>query len=161
MDRLKYLLLMFVALFLLNTCKTNDKNTTRQIEYMIFGQYYGECSGKNCIAFYKINCCQIYEDTTDVYPNIGLQYNGTFIELSPQKLDSVNYLIHRIPHVLFYETVTIIGKPDEADGGGLYVEVKCVGEPVQYWYIDKVKTKIPTYLYSFVDDLNSAIKKLQ
>jgi hypothetical protein len=161
MARLKYFSIMFVTLLLLTTCDKNNKDSSRQIEYMIFGQYYGECGGKDCVSFYKLDCCQIFEDTNDVYPSIGQQFDGKFIELDPNKRDTVSFLIHRIPHVLFFETTKVIGKPDAADGGGLYVEIKCVGEPIQYWYIDKVKSNIPTYLYTFVDDLNTAINRMK
>jgi len=42
---------------------------------------------------------------------------------------------------LFFETAKVIGQPDAGDWGGLYVEIKCVGEPVQYWFIDQKKRK--------------------
>ena len=159
---MKYLILMAVIFFLFTTSCKNNKDESRQIEYMIFGQYHGFCGGKDCNKFFKIDCCQIFEVTSGVYPDFGLLLNGKFNkELDPRELDSVSFLIHRIPHVLFFETVKTIGSPDSHDQGGLYIEVKCVGNPVQFWYIDQDKGEIPSYVHTFVDDINKAIVLLK
>jgi hypothetical protein len=162
MGKMKFLTLLIPVVILLSCCRNNSQDEPRQIEYMIFGHYYGECAGKDCIKFFKIDCCQIFEDTSDIYPDIGLELISNFNkELNPKELDSVNFLIHRIPHVLFFEKVKVIGVPDANDQGGLYVEVKCAGEPAQFWYIDQMKTNIPEYLHPFVDDINKAIALLK
>ena len=160
MGKLKYLILAVTTLFLLTTCKKNDQDSSREVEYIVFGHFYGECVGKDCIDIFKMDCCHIYEDTNDFYPNMIDPYKASYIELDSRERDSVSFLIYRIPHVLFFETARFIGQPDAADQGGLYVEIKCVGKPVQYWFIDQNKANIPSYLHTFVDDINKAVKLL-
>jgi len=99
MCRLKYFLVLIAVSFLLTTCNNNDQDSTKQIEYLVFGHFYGECFGKDCIRIFKMNCCQIFEDTNDIYPDMVHQYTASYIELDPKELDSASFLIHRIPHV--------------------------------------------------------------
>lgn len=160
MYRSKYYLLLISVLFLITTCK-KEKEPDGQIEYIVFGHFYGECAGEQCIEIFKLNCCHIYEDTNDIYPDQVNQYSASYIELDSKKRDSVSFLLSHIPSSLIAEKQKVIGTPDAGDWGGIYFEIKYQDHPVQYWFIDQMKSNIPTYLYTFVDDINTAISKLQ
>jgi hypothetical protein len=160
MYKLKYYLLLISGLILITTCKKQDE-PVGQVEYIVFGHFYGECAGEQCIEIFKLNCCHIYEDTNDFYPDQVNQYSASYIELDSKKRDSVSFLLNRVPRSLLDEKKKIIGTPDAGDWGGIYFEIKYQDHPVQYWFIDQMKTNIPTNLHSFVDDINTAIKRLQ
>lgn len=160
MKNLKYYLLLISFLFLITTCKKEEEQVG-QVEYIVFGHFYGKCFGEQCIEIFKLNCCHIYEDTNDTYPNQNNQYSASYIELDSNLRDSVSFLMSRIPGSLYSEKGKVIGMPDAGDWGGLYFEIKHKDQPTQYWFIDKMKTNIPTYLHKFVDDIETAIKRLQ
>jgi hypothetical protein len=160
MCKLKYYLLLLSVLFVITTCKKDDK-PVGQIEYIVFGHFYGKCVGEQCIEIFKLNCCHIYEDTNDTYPNHIDQYAASYIELDSKDRDSVSFLLNSIPDSLFSEKKKVIGSPDAGDWGGIYFEIKFQDQPVQYWFIDQMKTNLPTYLHTFVDDINTAISRLQ
>ena len=61
----------------------------------------------------------------------------------------------KIVHVLDEESI-VIGMPDYADGGGLYIEYHYFGEH-KFWLIDQMKTNVPDYLHGFIDIVNEKI----
>jgi hypothetical protein len=160
MHRLKYYLLILSILFVITTCK-KDEEPAGQVEYIVFGHFYGMCIGEQCIEIFKLDCCHIYEDTNDIYPDHVNAYVASYVELDPKERDSVNFLINRIPNSLLSINEKVIGTPDVVDQGGLYFEIKHKDQPVRYWFIDQNKSNVPASLHTFIDDINTAIKRLQ
>jgi hypothetical protein len=147
---------LFVILFLtvsLLSCKEEvvDK------DYLIFGHFYGECVQESCILMYKVEDTRLLADTKQEYPNQQMPYVGNFTEeLSSSDFQLARELKDLIPDELFDETNHIIGQPDAADQGGLYLEYNFDGER-RFWYIDQNKGFLPQYLHDFIDEINNRI----
>lgn len=112
-------------------------------EYIIFGHFYGYCRGEECIEIYKITDQGLYEDTKDSYPNSNKKYQGDFVKLDafkPKKLQDIQI---QIPQELLNENTTVLGIPDGADGGGIYLELPTG----QYWLLDMNTNYLPQYLH--------------
>ena len=51
-------------------------------------------------------------------------------------------------------------QPDAGDWGGIYFEISEGGE-TEYWFIDKMRSNIPTYLVPFVEEIEQDIELLK
>jgi hypothetical protein len=160
MNKIFWVFLFIACIFVLTTCQ-KEQDPLNDEDYIIFGHYYGECQGEQCVEIFKLTCCRLYEDTKDKYPDQSNPYVGSYIELDAAKYDSVRSMINRVPSSLLSINQKVIGMPDAGDWGGLYFEIKRTGEPVQYWFIDQMKSNVPASLHTFIDDINTAINKLQ
>lgn len=129
--------------------------------YFIFGAYFGECLGEQCVEIYMLQAGKLYEDTLDMYPGVaGLPVPAQF-ELRPDSLyQKVKNLPLAFPSALLDEPETIIGMPDAGDWGGYYVQVKD-NEQVRYWMIDRMKSNLPAYLHHFADQLEHSCNVLR
>jgi hypothetical protein len=150
-----------VALLLLviaNGCVNHDTMPGLSEDYLVFGSYYGMCAG-NCSNFFLIDNGSLYKIGKGKYPNQSKFDIQDLTKLNDQKYEQVKDLVQDVPSLLFQETQTVIGCPDCADAGGLYIETKVNGER-KYWYIDNVGTLTPEYLHSFVVEVNDKIRLL-
>ena len=128
-------------------------------DYIIFGHFYGECWGEECVEIFKIENENLYEDTTDHYPFGNAPYDGMYVPLSSAKYELVKDLVTHVPNQLLNETDTIIGIPDAYDQGGYYLELEEAGN-VRFWMIDSDTGNIPGYLHAFTDTLNNYIGRI-
>jgi hypothetical protein len=143
---------LFAAL-LISSCKKEKNNSS---DYIVFGTYFGECGGEECVEFYKLTSTELYEDSKDNYPNAGV-YNGAFsAKRSAADFALVSNFESHIPAALLSDTNAVIGCPDCADGGGLYVEYHKNGIH-RAWHIDKTLTQTADY----VAFINYASQKVQ
>lgn len=126
---------------------------------LLFGHFYGECEGPNCIRIFKLQGSQLSEDTLDKYPTRQSFYSGNFINLSSDKYEKAKALRISFPVELLQEPNTIIGWPDVTDGGGLYIEYENNGVH-KFWLIDQAKENVPTKYHSFHDQVNQIISQL-
>ena len=69
-------------------------------DYLIFGHFYGECGGEQCIEIFKLENGRLYEDTKDIYPNGNGVYEGDFKELSIDKYELVKGILADFPNDL-------------------------------------------------------------
>ena len=146
--------LLFIPLVFFLGCE--EGNNTNLQDYLIFGHYYGMCDGESCVEIFKINDENLWEDTNDEYPSPTNYYVGDFYTLNDDLFNQVSNLITYFPLELLDEESVIIGMPDYADGGGLYIEYHYSGEH-KFWLIDQMKTNVPDYLHSFIDVVNEKI----
>lgn len=135
----------------------NDNSPSATLDYFIFGHYFGECGGEQCVEVFIIQNDKLYEDTLDDYPGIA-----DFEDRQLVLLDNAAYAIaaglpNQMPDELWDETETTIGMPDAGDWGGIYVEVKRDGE-TRYWLIDHMDNNIPEYLHPFTDAIKAVIQ---
>ncbi len=136
-----------------------NKDKLNKDDYLIFGHFYGECVGEECVELFKIERNKLLEDTKDIYPNAQGVYHGDFsIELSEDLFNSVEDLYHNFPEKLLDEN-TIIGTPDAGDWGGYYIEYQKDGTK-NCWLIDQMKSNIPTYLHPYNDNIRAAIEAI-
>ncbi len=139
--------------FCLSTGCSKDKNSeTGTQDYLVFGHFYGMCVGETCVETFKLTDNSLYEDTIDDYTGQSLY----FVKLDPTKFSEVKDLVNYIPEELLNESRSILGCPDCADGGGLYIKYVSNGV-IKTWRIDQVKRNVPAYLHGFMDKVNEKI----
>ncbi|KAA3439443.1 hypothetical protein [Rufibacter hautae] len=156
MKKLLSICLLFLAL---TACKEQEDALFESPDYLVFGHYYGFCGGENCVEIFKIENMTLFEDTRDRYPG-GKPYEGDFVPKSAALYEQVKDLPHQVPARLMSEERSIIGSPDAADGGGIYLEVG-KGGMVRYFFIDKTRHNVPEYLHPFLDEVEAAIAALK
>ncbi len=157
---MKYLLFSLAAFFFLCvSCKKNDGYLS-SIDYIIFGHFYGECLGEDCIEIFKINNDHLYEDTRDHYPDANDFYNANFQKLSDEKFALTKDIINYFPMSLLDEENHVIGQPDAGDWGGLYIEYKR-NSVRKFWLLDKKKENVPSTYHVFIDKVAEVIQAIQ
>ncbi len=148
------------------TSCTNDKLEdigAGQLEYIIFGHFYGFCVGEACIEIFKLENGRVYEDTLDIYPRFDKPYEGNYVPLSQTHYNLVKDLPDLIPAELFLETEIVLGLPDATDGGGFYIEVQYKDDASKsgFWILDQSEFYLPEQYHSFVDEIKARILLLQ
>ncbi|MCR5888785.1 hypothetical protein LRS06_13605 [Hymenobacter sp. J193] len=129
------------TLGLFSCAKDNpEKALTLENSTVLFGSYYGECSGEECIEIYKLDTAaqSLAEDTKDEYPTSASPYAGAYTARTTAEFDAVKDLVQQIPLTLLAKEDVVIGQPDAGDWGGYYLEVQN-GEQRRYWLIDTKK----------------------
>ncbi len=147
---------LFIVMMTTTACEKESCNCLEQIDYLVFGQFAGECMGEQCIEIFKLTDAALFEDTQDKYPSNQAPYEGTFVALPSTTFDEVADLINQVPAALLDEPNGTIGMPDAGDWGGYYVEVRRDGN-IQFWLIDTMKDNIPEFLHDFNDKIKAAI----
>jgi len=147
---MKKVLFLLLGLVILSTssCFKEDEETN----YLVFGHFYGECEGEECLETYKLTEYQLFEDTNDDY----LSHNLNFVSLDQTIFLEVKDLIDFFPEQLLNESKTVFGCPDCSDGGGLLIQYYKNGN-LKSWKIDQTKYDVPNYLYPFMDKVNEKI----
>lgn len=79
-----------------------------------------------------------------------------FVALDQAIFEQVKNLTDFFPNQLLQENDTIFGCPDCADGGGLLIQYSENGN-LKSWRIDQTKENVPSYLHSFIDQVNQKI----
>jgi len=152
-----YRLSILLILFVLVSCGKDDHLAEDGKAY-IFGHFFGECFGEQCVEIFKLQDGSIFEDTNDQYPSInGNTYNWS--EMTGVEFEELEALIFPIPDELYEEEDVVIGMPDAGDWGGIYFQVHTDAD-VQFWFIDYLDDNIPDYLSDFTADIKQAIEQL-
>lgn len=132
---------------------------TASPDHIIFGHFYGECAGEQCVEIYKLTANSLYEDIKDEYPSFHKAYDGSFLLLDDSLFEKVNGLRNEIPIGLLKVNPTVIGQPDAGDWGGIYFEIINDGER-KYWLIDRKEANIPEGLRAFVGTIGNKIAQI-
>lgn len=148
----------FLASFL-TSCKKDNHVNLSDADYIIFGHFYGECIGEQCVRLFKLGEDKLFEDTKHTYPRGDSFYEGSFVQLSKEKFDLTKDLTSHFPADLLKEKETVIGQPDAGDWGGFYVEYNGNGLR-KFWLLDKKKSNVPTKYHNFIDKMNEKIAEL-
>ena len=141
-----------LCLGLFSSC-SKEKLDLGEVDYLIFGHYYGMCQGEGCVETFKITRDQLFEDTNDPYAGGG---DFDFQPLEIEKFEQVKDLVEFFPEKLWNSEEKTFGCPDCADGGGLYIELSGNGR-VKSWRIDQSKRNVPEYLHNFMEKVNEKI----
>lgn len=128
--------------------------------YIIFGHFYGECIGEQCMEIFRLEVDKLFEDSNDRYPSSTGFYAGKWKKLSSQKFDDTKDLMNDFPEALLNETSTVIGQPDAGDWGGLYIEYNFDGIR-KFWLLDQMKSNVPSEYHNFIDRVNEKVNQLQ
>lgn len=166
MNRLVILTAFFGMTLLVNSgCKDKEcGEPAGELEYFIFGHFYGECGGEGCVETYKIEDGALYEDDLDHYPNITAPIDAHWNKLSNDKYEAVKSLSAEIPMSLFDESNHVLGIPDGGDWGGIYIEVKYSGSQSSKsgsWLLDKNESYMAQVYNDFVDKVEEKIAIIQ
>lgn len=145
------LICSLLILLLFISCKKEDNTNTATYDYLIFGHFYGMCWSEECVETYKLTTNSLYEDTLDDY----MHNSFSFTQLSQAKFNQVSSLLNNISNDLLNETDTIIGCPDCADQGGVYVQISENGI-VKRWLIDQANVA-PQSIQDFKEEINEKI----
>jgi len=157
---MKKLICFGVCLLGLFACKKDEDVVLTTQDYLVFGHFYGQCTGETCIEMFKIENNHLYEDTVDAYPASDTAYEGNYIIRSDTKYEQVKDLVNHLPARLLEENSIVIGQPDAGDWGGIYIEVRKKGQR-KFYLIDKMEENIPTYLQPFINEVEASIAKLE
>jgi len=151
---MKKLIFTLITVGILFSCNNDDDGdiTINEQNFLVFGHFYGECGGEDCIETFKLTDEKLFEDTIDDYSGQNLEFeeleNGIFLQ--------VNDLPDFFPNQLLNESETVFGCPDCADGGGIFIQYSENGN-VKSWRIDQVKSNVSSYLHDFIDEVNEKI----
>lgn len=154
------LVLVCVLTGLVSACKNDQFIQLKNADYLVFGHFYGECIGEQCIEIFRLEKDQLLEDRRDRYPRADEFYVGDFVQLTPQQFAATKDLINYFPQNLLSEKTNVIGQPDAGDWGGLYIEYSYDGVR-KYWLLDKMKTNVPAKYHAFIDKVNEKIRQLR
>ncbi len=150
MKKIVFCLFTLVVLF---ACNSDDNGIhINEQNFLVFGHFYGECSGEGCVETFKLTNESLFEDIVDDYSG----QNMDFVALNNDLFEEVKDLTDFFPNKLLKETETIFGCPDCADGGGLFLQYSENGNE-KSWRIDQVKANVPSYLHDFMDKVNEKI----
>ncbi len=144
---------VFSLLFALSSCK--DEFSIDNGDALLFGHFYGQCVGEQCVETYLLTADALFEDTND---NYGGQ-NFNFVPRSDEDFQQVRDLIDLFPTELLAEEETTLGCPDCADGGGIHLQIND-GTTERIWRIDQDKDNVPAYLHNFIDAVNERIARI-
>ena len=157
MPRLYILFIAITGFISIFSCSEDEVTKTSEDSYLVFGRFYGECLGEQCVEIFKLEHERLFEDTNDIYPGNDNFYTGNFVELGNDKYQLVKDLRDHFPKKLLEEIQVVYGCPDCADQGGLYIEYK--SDTIhKYWILDQSKTNVPEYLHAFMDLVNEKIE---
>ena len=142
-----------LSLLLIFSCNSNDDELALgENDYLIFGHFYGFCIGENCIQTFKLTSDELYKNSNKDY----FHKSFDFVVLDHAKFEQAKDLLDYFPTKLLSEKEPVIGCPDCADGGGLFIEYSKNGT-VKRWNIDQMKGNVPSYLHGFMDKVNEKI----
>ena len=147
-----YLVLMLsLTLFSLGCSSSDEPNS--ELPTVIFGHFFGECSGERCLETYMLQGESLFEDTNDSFTR---DYN--FVSLADSLYLRVNDLRDLIPAELSDLEGQTFGCPDCGDQGGVYLQLADQNDTE--FFIDMDTNGIPDYLSEFVAEVNERIALL-
>lgn len=150
---------LFLISVISSGCGEEDPGL-KDYDYLVFGHFFGRCSGEACIEVFKVTGTDVYEDTNDTYPTNDPPYSGSFKKLDRARYSKVKGLEDFIPSELLNTKEKVIGQPDAGDWGGIYFEFSVNGNR-EYRIIDKNRNNIPDNLIPFVQQIEDRIASLQ
>ncbi len=152
-------ILSFSVIILLSSCIIEPYEIKRP-DYFIFGHFYGECMGENCVEIFKIENEMLYEDENDTYPTSTDFNMAKWKMLDKTEYEKVKNLGEFFPEKLLNDDKKVIGQPDAGDWGGIYIEIK-IGDTHKFWLIDKMRSNVPKEYHEFLNKVEEKINLLQ
>ena len=141
-----------------------QKLIKKPIEYVVFGEYSGECN-RNCAIMYKYcfgdTSNTLLIDTSDSYFKNSGEILFNKVSCDSNKVNIVKRMTMSLPKRLLDTFIGSckFGCPDCGDGGGIYLEFGQNGA-VKKFYFDTQIEKLPDDLKNFVDSLKADILQI-
>ena len=159
-----FICLIIILTFLagISSCKRSGNPVKPEnTEYIVFGDFYGECAGGNCVHIFKIENDTLYSDTLRQYPARNDYYRAKWVKMPDAKQKLIDSLIFNFPSKLLTDTNNVFGMPDAYDQGGIYLEMEKMNEDyINFWIIDNDTKNIPDYLREFTKQIQKNIQIL-
>lgn len=154
-------LLFFAIILAFISCDKTDPpiDPVFKTDYIVFGHFFGECGGEQCVEIFQLNDETLKEDSKDMYPS-STEFNELefTIDHSSKRSDVASLLVN-FPIQLLDETETVFGSPDAGDWGGIYLEYK-TEEVHKFWLIDYIDNDLSDYLKDYKNEIIEAIDKI-
>jgi hypothetical protein len=103
---------------------------------------------------------QMKQDANPSYPSQEAHYQGNFKKINTVDTDLALQLVANIPSELWDETEHVLGCPDCADQGGIYLGVEKDNKKF-FYMMDNDTSALPVYLRQWVMDAHQALDRLQ
>ena len=159
---MKNILLGLLTIGVLLSCSRDDDNNINidadkeininEQNFLVFGHFYLECFGEECVETFKLTDKSLFEDIIDDYNG----QNTEFVELGNNLFEQVKNITDFFPNQLLNQNETAFGCPDCSDGGGLFIQYSDNGN-IKSWRIDQDYSNVPEYLHDFIDKVNEKI----
>jgi len=151
---MKYIVFGFTAIFLA-LCSKEVKPEQTEVDYLIFGRYFGHCLGEECVNIYKLTGNALYKDTSKAFVMTDFE----FVPMDQSDFEVAGSLIQQLPAQLLKSTESFFGCPDCHDQGGMYIALS-TNEEIRTWRIDTDKRKVPGYLHHYMNQVNQILENL-
>ncbi len=161
MKVLKSFLSLFIMIGIVSSCDKNDPPVDHvfKADYIVFGHFFGECGGEQCVEIFLLNEETLKEDSIDKYPSSSDFNDLDFTIDQSSKRPEVASLLSNFPDELLDETETVFGSPDAGDWGGIYLEYK-TDDVHKFWLIDYIDNDLSDYLIDYKNQIIEAIDKI-
>ncbi len=135
-------------------CDSDDDEVSCDKETIIFGHFFGECSGERCVEIYMLQELSLFEASNEFFDTSDFDFD----ELSNDLYAQVEDIRIFFPRELINTSSQTYGCPDCADQGGIYVQL--VDRGGREFFIDQDVSEIPEFLRDFAGVINERIALL-
>ncbi|WP_276498738.1 hypothetical protein [Pontibacter litorisediminis] len=137
------------------------QKTPTQDSYLIFGRFYKDCVGGECMKLYKLENNSLYEfleDSTN-YPSFNQFHTGDFRKLSQEKYNRISTLAASIPQELLEIKSGFVGKTDH-NWSGYYIEYAKGGER-KFWIFDEARRDVPPAYLPLLNEIEKSLNEVK
>ncbi|MEI2695423.1 MAG: hypothetical protein V9E90_10160 [Saprospiraceae bacterium] len=156
---MKNWLLLLTTFLLISACKEKDCCDYPEADYLVFGLFYGNCSGPKCIAIFKLSDSLLLEDSLDNYPSRSNFYEGQYSQRPIKKYVLAEKLRSQFPSQFLTDTQRVFGIPDAHDQGGVYLEYKSQTFH-NFWILDTSIDRLPDAYKAYTELVKETVDKL-
>jgi hypothetical protein len=149
-----FLLLIMTASF--SACHESWLLTREQADHIIFGRYYGECMGDECVQIFKLTDKNLYKDQINKYPGKGPY---VWKKMTDKTFRIAEDLPDYFPDEFTHAPQTY-GCPDCADQGGI-VFIISDASITKIWSLDQDRNQIPDAFHRFMERINEVIDQIK
>ncbi len=151
---MKKLLISLLVIISITSCKESEEPLE---DAFVFGRWSAFCTG-NCVQIYKLENDKLYVDNLNSFRQAGtITYSPT--PLSNQYVAKAKSLKETFPSYLLENPFTVIGCPDCADQGSIYLAFDN-REGALYWQIDTDEAAWPEEIRAYMNELVAFIDQL-
>lgn len=137
-------------------CSKSDSPLFSKADALIFGTFYGECFGDDCVRTYMVSEGILYKDANDAY----VMNSRSFEKVSDDGADIALKISEKMTSGLGDIVNSSIGCPDCRDQGGVYLETVDSDEVSTYWIFDQDKSEVAEEFHPLLDIINETVRSL-
>ena len=155
---MKQFILSLFVLALISGCeKDTELVKPDSDDYLVFGWFYGECWGPDCVKVYKIQDGKLYRDIYDENNFWNITFDDT--PMSDEKYEIAKVMLEEFPDQILDETKDTFGCPDCGDWGGMHLQL-AQGDLNMTWRIDLQDNDLPEYLIPYKNRMLEVVEQL-